>query len=605
MVDAISAVFAPVTYNFLWVWLVDFNTLFSAYFFRLFKINNCMFLYTIIKTYQYYLKQQLFVNWSNRLRSYTYKNMNTKPPNILVYTGSNCPKLFKEIEINILKCLKTDSYLVYHLLESEVNESPWMDNSILLVVSSTIIKSSILKTFDTFLNNFGNVLLICSLFDDYFVGNECHQILTNNAITAANCKDFGELVFVRGKYSYLSKGIVLCHDNNKKSLIQKTTCNNNILITSEIYLDQNLEDPNFSSKYGENRHSMLKYILNKEFGLEASEDNYALQLTPGYYINDNKNEIAKLMNELKLYGTSSEKPIFHKCKLKKMDDFINLPIYLWEESFQLLTFDEKIYFSKLNTNIYGHHLVYFPVITSTMEVAEQLLEFEGIVIVAGYQISGKGRGTNKWLNPKGCATFTLHFTVPLNSHLGKKMSLLQHIASLAVILGIKTQPIYKDLELKIKWPNDIYHNKTKVGGLIVTSTVLKDSAYINIGWGINVENSHPTSCLNDVIDKYNSENNSSLPHLCVEELVAVTTSQMEFLVKECVESGFQNFFTLYYDHWMHSNQEVTVKSLNELGTIIGLDDYGFLKVKVSQNKTIVLQPDGNHFDIMKNLIHTK
>ena len=40
-------------------------------------------------------------------------------------------------------------------------------------------------------------------------------------------------------------------------------------------------------------------------------------------------------------------------------------------------------------------------------------------------------------------------------------------------------------------------------------------------------------------------------------------------------------------------------------TITGLDDFGFLQVQAKSGKTLSVQPDGNTFDMLKNLIAAK
>lgn len=39
--------------------------------------------------------------------------------------------------------------------------------------------------------------------------------------------------------------------------------------------------------------------------------------------------------------------------------------------------------------------------------------------------------------------------------------------------------------------------------------------------------------------------------------------------------------------------------------ITGLDDFGFLSVQTNSGKTLSVQPDGNSFDMLKNLIAMK
>ncbi len=55
-----------------------------------------------------------------------------------------------------------------------------------------------------------------------------------------------------------------------------------------------------------------------------------------------------------------------------------------------------------------------------------------------------------------------------------------------------------------------------------------------------------------------------------------------------------------------SDSTVTLQSEgNQEVKIIGVDDYGYLLVETSSGDRISVQPDGNSFDMMKNLISLK
>ncbi len=54
-----------------------------------------------------------------------------------------------------------------------------------------------------------------------------------------------------------------------------------------------------------------------------------------------------------------------------------------------------------------------------------------------------GRGGNAWLSPLGCAMFTLHLQLPVNSRLGQRIPFLQHLAALAVVQSVRTLPGYE------------------------------------------------------------------------------------------------------------------------------------------------------------------
>ena len=94
-----------------------------------------------------------------------------------------------------------------------------------------------------------------------------------------------------------------------------------------------------------------------------------------------------------------------------------------------------------------------------------------------------GRGSNQWTSPLGCALFTIHFAINLQSLLGQRLSLLQLLASVAILQAIEKTPDYQVLNVRIKWPNDIFigEDLTKLGGILATSSISGNAASINLG----------------------------------------------------------------------------------------------------------------------------
>ena len=64
----------------------------------------------------------------------------------------------------------------------------------------------------------------------------------------------------------------------------------------------------------------------------------------------------------------------------------------------------------------------------------------------------------------------------------------------------------------------------------------------------------------------------------------------------------KEFSNVYEKYWLHRDQSVHVEFWNEEVQVIGIDDYGYLKVRRKNGKIHTLQPDGNRFDMMRNLI---
>jgi len=138
--------------------------------------------------------------------------------------------------------------------------------------------------------------------------------------------------------------------------------------------------------------------------------------------------------------------------------------------------------SDLETRFIGHKVIYYPRLTSTMEVAKREARrgaVEGTVVIAGEQTAGKGRLRRVWLSPKG----SLALSTILYPRLVYLPSLIM-LASLAVVRSIEA---VTGLKAQVKWPNDVLVNGRKVCGILIESDVRADIvAYAIIGIGVNV-----------------------------------------------------------------------------------------------------------------------
>ena len=124
--------------------------------------------------------------------------------------------------------------------------------------------------------------------------------------------------------------------------------------------------------------------------------------------------------------------------------------------------------------------------TSTNDIALQqasVHQKQSTLIVAPLQTSGRGRGENTWLASSGALTFSLmlniaQLQVPL-------IDLPCHSLRMALAIHSVCQGFLPPASaLKLKWPNDIYLNGKKVGGILTEHT----SGQLIIGVGINVNN---------------------------------------------------------------------------------------------------------------------
>ena len=95
------------------------------------------------------------------------RGASTKPPNILIYSGSKDTesKVFNHVKETLLQVLNLHSYSVYRLHEKQVHSQPWMENTALLVIGDHDSPSERIQfQFLKYLRSGGKILSLCSSF---------------------------------------------------------------------------------------------------------------------------------------------------------------------------------------------------------------------------------------------------------------------------------------------------------------------------------------------------------------------------------------------------------------------------------------------------------
>ena len=145
----------------------------------------------------------------------------------------------------------------------------------------------------------------------------------------------------------------------------------------------------------------------------------------------------------------------------------------------------------INSNKLFKNIVYFDTISSTNDLAKQLLSEgeignENTIILADEQTKGRGKGESFFYSPKGDGVYMSAILVNANIDL--------RVISIAVSLAIFK--VFDQLiknGIKIKWPNDILINNKKACGILIESAMTWDcnaQPYVIIGIGINVNNDY-------------------------------------------------------------------------------------------------------------------
>lgn len=126
---------------------------------------------------------------------------------------------------------------------------------------------------------------------------------------------------------------------------------------------------------------------------------------------------------------------------------------------------------------------FYPRLRSTNDHAAALRRagklFCPALVVAGHQMSGRGRGSNAWWSGKGSLTVT--FGLPTDERILAHQVPL--IAGLALHRAIRQLAGINDL--KLKWPNDIWHDDLKLAGLLCER--IDGADLIGIGLNVNTD----------------------------------------------------------------------------------------------------------------------
>ncbi|KAG2488431.1 hypothetical protein HYH03_012938 [Edaphochlamys debaryana] len=249
---------------------------------------------------------------------------------------------------------------------------------------------------------------------------------------------------------------------------------------------------------------------------------------------------------------------------------------------------------------------------------------DGAVAVADRQSSGKGRGGNQWTSPLGCLMFSalrkLRVTSPAQA------PFINYLVCLAVTRGVRRAlegASLPPLDIRIKWPNDIYASGVKIAGALIHTTWQGDRFNVITGIGLNVNNRQPTTCLDALLEAAAGGGTGAggpLRPLAREAVLAAVLAAMEEVFDTFEASGFGPLEQEYLASWLHSGQELDFDDTapSALGappsgapgprtrlTIRGLSAAGFLLGVDGAGQRYELTPDGNSLDMMQGLIRRK
>ncbi|VDD81771.1 unnamed protein product [Mesocestoides corti] len=479
----------------------------------------------------------------------------TKPPNIQCYnTGS-------ELICRIRSVVDPHVYTVYALSPKDWVDDVWQSSTNLLVISDSSPAGNqadeIAKVGDYLMEGTGKVLLIVN-------SEGCHSPAPGSQTIATSLDAPQDFTLQRDDWGWKIRGNCLCLTNARDDPV--------MVVVKLEHLEV----------FPERLASALDLL-----GLEpvGNARDRAPSPTPllAYKSVDSTDE--KFDAIKKVFEQAHDREV---CVISKS----NLPAdgFSWGD-----------YFNRLETTRIGRYPVWADVLTSSYTICQGILsklpKQSGLMLASSVQTAGVGRRSNQWISPRGMAAFTLHVDLPLSDtprccEFSRLLCWLQHICSLAVAMALRQliaesvgidwrqsgqsgrteQDILATLELpspeiRVKWPNDVYvvdggsNTYTKVSGTLTSASLSKpDEARCLIG--------NPLLFSEDC----------SLLSIETGEEVPVHFTFRGQRVKVC-EGQFRTECT-----------------------IVGVDDFGYLRAISNEDKNIVLHPNGNSLDMLAGCV---
>ncbi len=134
----------------------------------------------------------------------------------------------------------------------------------------------------------------------------------------------------------------------------------------------------------------------------------------------------------------------------------------------------------------GKKIIYLPSCHSTNDIAAELVHradiSEGAVVITDDQTAGRGQRGTEWVTARG-----LNFTFSLVLRPSFITAGEQFLLSQTIALGVRNYLSEFTNNVRVKWPNDLYVNNLKTGGILIENSLQgRRIAHSIIGIGLNI-----------------------------------------------------------------------------------------------------------------------
>lgn len=235
----------------------------------------------------------------------------------------------------------------------------------------------------------------------------------------------------------------------------------------------------------------------------------------------------------------------------------------------------------MNTLFVGRTLIELDTIGSTNDYANSLLQTdnlpEGTVILALEQTKGRGQYGNTWMAEKGQ---NLLFSIVFTPRTLKATN--QFYLNMSICLALHDL-LEGDVDVKVKWPNDIYIGTKKICGVLVENS-LKGPKIVTsvVGIGVNVNQQKFGAGLS----KASSLSKITGRHIDIYKLFERLCKEIEIRYMQLKAEKYSQIKKDYMSVLMFYNEIRPYKRKGEtfMGKIVDIDESGKLVLETEKGK---------------------
>lgn len=208
------------------------------------------------------------------------------------------------------------------------------------------------------------------------------------------------------------------------------------------------------------------------------------------------------------------------------------------------------------------------------------------IFVAEEQTNGRGRLGKSFYSPKSSG---LYLSILIRPKQAESVQMITIAAAVGVCRAIKE--LY-DIQLDIKWVNDLYHNGKKICGILTEAVTNFETGAIDnivIGIGINCTTKDFPDDITNIADSLDNDNNLKNRGINIvrNELTAKITENIAELAENLGDSVIIDEYRKF--SFMKNKIVSFIQKGEEFtGKVEDINDSGNLIVKMDNDKTMVL-----------------